>query len=126
MKECKNGWKNGLIPFQLITRIHKSGSQSLVYRAALIRSQTIFFVVSELHLDSLCHNLQRLYIANKIVIHIQMFIVLKSLDLPVAYMSRATHPLSIGTILASRVSHLTEYIAIEDDNVISHFHTHQP
>ena len=33
-------------------------------------------------------------------------------------MSRATYPLSIGTILASRVSRLNEYIVIEDDNDI--------
>ena len=41
--------------------------------------------------------------------------------LHVAYMKRTTHPLSIGTILASYISRMTEYIAIEDDSVISHF-----
>ena len=34
---------------------------------------------------------------------------------------RATHPLSIGTFLASGMSRMTEYIAIEDDNVMTHF-----
>ena len=31
------------------------------------------------------------------------------------------HPLSIGTLLASCMSRMTEYIAIEDDNVSFHF-----
>ena len=35
-------------------------------------------------------------------------------------MSRATRPLSIGTLLASCMSRMTEYIAIEDDNMISY------
>ena len=47
------------------------------------------------------------------VIHIQRPIVLKSIDL--------THPLSIGTFLASGMSRMTEYIAIEDDNVMTPF-----
>ena len=36
------------------------------------------------------------------------------------YKSRATHPLFIGTLLASYMSRMTEYIAIEDDNVSFH------
>ena len=42
-------------------------------------------------------------------------------NLHVAYRWRATHPLSIGTFLASGMSRMTEYIAIEDDNVMTHF-----
>ena len=60
----------------------------------------------------------------KKVIHIQRPIVLKSIDLNICIRpicKRTTHPLSIGTILASCMSRMTEYIAIEDDNVISHF-----
>ena len=41
--------------------------------------------------------------------------------LHVAYKLRATHPLSIGTLLASCMSRMNEYIAIEDDNVKFHF-----
>ena len=33
---------------------------------------------------------------------------------------RATHPLSIDTFLVSGMSRMTEYIAIEDDNVMTH------
>ena len=42
-------------------------------------------------------------------------------NLHVTYRWRATHPLSIGTFLASGMSRMTEYIAIEDDNVMTHF-----
>ena len=37
------------------------------------------------------------------------------------YKERATHPLSIGTVVASFMSRMTEYIVIEDDNVSFHF-----
>ena len=58
------------------------------------------------------------------VIHIQRPIVLKSNDLKICMWHirwRATHPISIGTFLASGMSRMTEYIAIEDDNVMTHF-----
>ena len=42
-------------------------------------------------------------------------------NLHVAYKWRATHPLSIGTFLASGMSRMTEYIVNEDDNVMTHF-----
>ena len=51
-----------------------------------------------------------------------MPIVLKSINLNICmWHIRTTQPLSIGILFASCMSRMTEYIAIEDDNVISHF-----
>ena len=61
----------------------------------------------------------------KKVIHIQRPIVLKSIDLDICMWlisRRATDlALSIGTILVSCMSRMSEYIAIEDGNDTSHF-----
>ena len=59
----------------------------------------------------------------KKVIHIQRPIVLKSINLKIYmwHISKEQPPFSIGTFLASGMSGMNEYIAIEDDNVMTHF-----